>query len=78
MKKKNNNFVVFLLEYGILVALLVLIAVFSFASKNFFKTNTLFTILRQVSITGIVCIGQTLVMLTGAAISICRSARWPA
>ena len=60
MKKKNNNFVVFLLEYGILVALLVLIAVFSFASKNFFKTNTLFTILRQVSITGIVCIGQTL------------------
>ena len=65
MKKKNNNFVVFLLEYGILVALLVLIAVFSFASKNFFKTNTLFTILRQVSITGIVCIGQTLVMLTG-------------
>ena len=65
MKKKNNDFVVFLLEYGILVALLVLIAVFSFASKNFFKTNTLFTILRQVSITGIVCIGQTLVMLTG-------------
>ncbi len=65
MKKKNNNFVVFLLDYGILVALLVLIAVFSFASKNFFKTNTLFTILRQVSITGIVCIGQTLVMLTG-------------
>lgn len=63
--KKNKNFVVVLLDYGILVALAVLIVVFSFASKNFFRTTTLFTILKQVSITGIVCIGQTLVMLTG-------------
>ncbi|MDO4650498.1 MAG: ABC transporter permease [Eubacteriales bacterium] len=63
--KKNKKFAVVLLDYGILVALLILIVVFSFASKNFFKTTTLFTILKQVSITGIVCIGQTLVMLTG-------------
>lgn len=63
--KKNKNFAVVLLDYGILVALAVLIVVFSFASKNFFRTTTLFTILKQVSITGIVCIGQTLVMLTG-------------
>ena len=63
--KKNKNFAVILLDYGILVALAVLIVVFSFASKNFFRTTTLFTILKQVSITGIVCIGQTLVMLTG-------------
>ena len=48
-----------------LVLLAVLIVVFSFASKNFFRSTTLFTILKQVSITGIVCIGQTLVMLTG-------------
>ena len=41
MKKKNKNFFVFLLEYGILVALLVLIAVFSFASKNFFPASAL-------------------------------------
>lgn len=63
--KKNKNFAVVLLDYGILVALAVLIVVFSFASKNFFRSTTLFTILKQVSITGIVCIGQTLVMLTG-------------
>lgn len=63
--KKNKNFVVVLLDYGILVALAVLIVVFSFASENFFRTTTLFTILKQVSITGIVCIAQTLVLLTG-------------
>lgn len=42
-----------------------MIAIFSFTSKNFFRTSTMFTILKQVSITGIVCIGQTMVMLTG-------------
>lgn len=63
--KKNKNFVLVLLDYGILVALAIMIVVFSFASKNFFRTTTMFTILKQVSITGIVCIGQTLVMLTG-------------
>ena len=64
-KNKNKNFVLMLLDYGILVALLLMVVVFSFASKNFFRTSTLFTILKQVSITGIVCIGQTMVMLTG-------------
>ena len=63
--KKNKNAVLILLNYGIVVALLVMIAIFSFASKNFFRTSTMFTILKQVSITGIVCIGQTIVLLTG-------------
>lgn len=63
--KKNKNAVLILLNYGIVVALLLMIAIFSFASKNFFRTSTMFTILKQVSITGIVCIGQTMVMLTG-------------
>lgn len=63
--KKNKNAVLILLNYGIVVALLLMIAIFSFTSKNFFRTSTMFTILKQVSITGIVCIGQTMVMLTG-------------
>lgn len=63
--KKNKNAVLILLNYGIVVALLLMIVIFSFASKNFFRTSTMFTILKQVSITGIVCIGQTMVMLTG-------------
>lgn len=63
--KKNKNFVLILLNYGILVALAIMVIIFSTASKNFFRTETMFTILKQVSITGIVCIGQTMVMLTG-------------
>lgn len=63
--KKNKNFMMFLLDYGILVALIIMIVVFSFASKNFMRPTTMFTILKQVSITGIICIGQTMVMLTG-------------
>ena len=63
--KKNKSAVLILLNYGIVVALLLMIAIFSFTSKNFFRTSTMFTILKQVSITGIVCIGQTMVMLTG-------------
>ena len=53
--KKNKNAVLILLNYGIVVALLLMIAIFSFTSKNFFRTSTMFTILKQVSITGIVC-----------------------
>lgn len=63
--KKNKNGLLLLLDYGIVVALLVMIAIFSVASKNFFRTTTMFTILKQISITGIICIGQTMVMLTG-------------
>ncbi len=66
MKAKNNKSIVnVLLNYGILVALIVMVGIFSVASKNFLSTNTMLTILKQVSITGIVCIGQTMVMLTG-------------
>lgn len=64
-KNKNKNGLLLLLDYGIVVALLVMIAIFSVASKNFFRTTTMFTILKQISITGIICIGQTMVMLTG-------------
>lgn len=68
--KKNKNAVLILLNYGIVVALLLMIAIFSFTSKNFFRTSTMFTILKQVSITGIVCIGQT--MLCSLEVLTCR------
>ncbi len=63
--KKNNKVIMALLDYGIIVAFLAMIVVFSIASKNFLTTNTMFTILKQVSITGIISIGMTLVLLTG-------------
>lgn len=63
--KKNNKAVIVLLNYGIIVAFLLMIVIFSIASRNFLTTNTAFTILKQVSITGIISIGMTLVLLTG-------------
>ena len=50
--KKNKNAVLILLNYGIVVALLLMIAIFSLHPRNFFRTSTMFTILKQVSITG--------------------------
>ena len=63
--KNNKKAVMVLLNYGIIVAFLVMIAIFSVASPNFLTMNTMFTILRQVAITGIISIGMTLVLLTG-------------
>lgn len=54
-----------LLNYGMIVVLLVLVIGFSMASNNFMKMNTFWTILKQVSITGIISVGMTLVLLTG-------------
>lgn len=63
--KKDNKAVMALLNYGIIVAFLLMIVIFSIASRNFLTTNTAFTILKQVAITGIISIGMTLVLLTG-------------
>lgn len=54
-----------LLEYGILLVLLFLIIIFSALSSNFLSVNTLVTILKQISITGITSVGMCYVILTG-------------
>lgn len=54
-----------LLNYGIAIVLALLIAIFAAASRNFFSKDTLMTILKQVSITGIISVGMTFVILTG-------------
>lgn len=54
-----------LLNYGIAIVLVMLIAIFAAASRNFFSKDTLMTILKQVSITGIISVGMTFVILTG-------------
>lgn len=63
--KQNKKAALALLNYGIIVVMLIMIAIFSVASKNFFTINTLFTILKKVAITGIISIGMTFVLLTG-------------
>ncbi|NDL64853.1 ribose ABC transporter permease [Acerihabitans arboris] len=53
-----------LLEQKSLIALLVLIAVVSSMSSNFFTLNNLFNILQQTSVNAIMAVGMTLVILT--------------
>lgn len=52
-------------RYGIYLALLLLIAVFSFLSDAFFTQANIMNILRQVSIIGICAVGMTFVILSG-------------
>lgn len=60
----NNKISLWLLDYGIILILILLIFVFSIASSNFLSFSTLTTILRQVSIIGIISVGAAYVILT--------------
>lgn len=62
IKKRMVNY---LLDYGIVFVLVALLVIFSIASERFFMASTFITILRQVSVTGILSVGMTFVMLTG-------------
>lgn len=62
---KKNKLVSILLNYGIVIVLFILLIIFSVASSNFLSKATFITILKQVSITGIVSVGMTFVILTG-------------
>ncbi len=52
------------MEQKSLIALLVLIAIVSTMSPNFFTVNNLFNILQQTSVNAIMAVGMTLVILT--------------
>ena len=54
-----------LLNYVIVFVLLFLIILFTVMSPRFFSSSTFFTILKQVSITGIISVGMTMVIMTG-------------
>ena len=61
-----------LMEQKSLIALLVLIAVVSTMSPNFFTVNNLFNILQQTSVNAIMAVGMTLVILTSGDRSVRR------
>lgn len=50
---------------GILVALIALMVVLSFATDNFFSTYNMSVVARQAAFVGLVALGQTLVLLVG-------------
>lgn len=61
----KKNYLSVILDYGIVIILLFLILFFSLTANFFFTISTFLTILRQVSITGIISIGMAYVILTG-------------
>jgi ribose transport system permease protein len=52
-------------QYGLILALVILIVVFSFASEYFFSLPNFLNIARQVSVTAIVAVGMTFVIISG-------------
>ncbi len=62
---KNKNIAALALNYGIVFILFLLVIVFTVASPNFLNVSTIFTILKQVSITGIISVGMAFVIMTG-------------
>jgi ribose/xylose/arabinose/galactoside ABC-type transport system permease subunit len=65
MPNKRKTIQNYLLDYGIVLVLIVLFIFFSVISDRFLQTSTIFTILKQVSMTGIISVGMAFVMLTG-------------
>ncbi|KIL34560.1 ribose ABC transporter permease [Cohnella kolymensis] len=60
----RKNTLYFMQTYGMLLILLLVIAIFSMLTPNFLTTSNIINILRQVSVVGIIAVGQTLVILT--------------
>lgn len=68
MKDRMTNF---LLKYGVITALVVLIVFFSLSTRAFFSLDNFFDILRAVSILTIVAIGVTFsVVVNGMDVSV--------
>ena len=60
MKKKID-----LSRFGVIIAWIVLIIIFTVCNPAFLKMSNLFTILRQAAVVGVCSVGMTFVILTG-------------
>ena len=54
----------FLLKYGILIVLILMVIVLSFMSPNFLSATNIFNVLTQSSIFGILALGMTIVIIS--------------
>ncbi|MCI8539797.1 MAG: ABC transporter permease [Oscillospiraceae bacterium] len=69
-----NRFFMLWKKFGMYALLIILAVGFSIASPNtFFTTTTLFNILKQASVTGVLSCGVTMMLLTGAIDLSCAS-----
>ena len=64
LNAKKFNSRQFFREYGIVIALLLIILLLSIISPNFLTFNNIMNVLRQVSINGLLALGATFVILT--------------
>lgn len=63
---RRNRFVLAIANYaGLLAVLLILVALFSVASENFFQTSTFVSIANQIPDLTFIAIGMTLVLIIG-------------
>lgn len=53
-------------KYGVLIALILLVVFFSFASDKFLTSKNIINILRQVSVIGICAVGMTFIIVSGS------------
>ena len=66
MKQKNKStFKTVISKFGIVFVLIGLIVLWSCLSSSFLKINNLLLILKQVSMYSILCVGMTIVLITG-------------
>lgn len=64
-KKGNiNKYLGFMGKYGIYFTLLVIIIIMSILTDTFLKPSNILNVIRQISITGIMALGMTLVIIT--------------
>ncbi len=61
--KKNTKFRI--AEGNLIVIVIVLMVILSFATKNFFTVNNLRNLVRQTSVNGIIALGMTFVIISG-------------
>lgn len=65
MKEKNFNLGSFFSKFGIYCVLLAMIIVLTLLSPTFLTTGNILNILRQVSVSGIIAMGMTVILITG-------------
>lgn len=52
-------------DYGIFLVLIGMLVFFSIMAPNFFRVNNFFNVARQICTLGIVCVGMSIVMISG-------------
>lgn len=60
----NKRFKIFASKYGIVLILLCMILLMSILNPNFLKVRNILNILRQISVTGVIACGVTIVIIT--------------